>query len=89
MAMSQTERILRARMGAYSRNARADSPQAITADARQAFHSRFELQVDPDGVLDLAERRRRAEQARKAYFTGLALKSAQARRRRSAAPPGA
>lgn len=42
---------------------------------------RFEKQVDPDGELDPAERARRAEHARKSYFAGLALKSAQARRK--------
>jgi hypothetical protein len=43
---------------------------------------RFERQVDPDGTLPEAERLRRAEAARKAYFTGLAFKSAKARRER-------
>lgn len=43
--------------------------------------ARFEDEVDPDHVLSEAERRRRAEHARKAYFTRLALKSTQARRR--------
>ena len=44
---------------------------------------KFEQQVDPDGVLPPAERAQRAEHARKAYFKRLALKSAQARRRRA------
>jgi hypothetical protein len=44
---------------------------------------RFIDQVDPDRTLPEAERLRRAEHARSAYFTGLALKSAQARRRRA------
>lgn len=43
---------------------------------------KFEREVDPDGVLAPAERARRAAHARKAYFARLALKSAQARRRR-------
>jgi hypothetical protein len=38
-------------------------------------------QVDPDGVLSPAERARRAGHARKAYFTRLALRSAQAQRK--------
>jgi hypothetical protein len=42
---------------------------------------RFERQVDPDGELPPAERARRAGHARKAYFTRLALRSAQARRK--------
>jgi hypothetical protein len=54
----------------------------VTRAARAAFSDRFEREVDPDGVLDPAERARRADMARKAYFTRLALKSAQARRRR-------
>jgi hypothetical protein len=41
---------------------------------------RFVDEVDPNRVLSPPERQRRAEQARKAYFTRLALKSAQARR---------
>ncbi|WP_370332603.1 hypothetical protein [Mycolicibacterium hippocampi] len=44
---------------------------------------KFERQVDPDGTLPSAERARRAEHARKAHFQRMALKSAQARRRRS------
>jgi hypothetical protein len=38
-------------------------------------------EVDPDRELPEAERFRRAEHAKKAYFTRLALKSAQARRK--------
>jgi hypothetical protein len=62
-------------------HARYDS-RAITAPARAAFLDRFEREVDPNGTLLPAERARRAEHARKAYMTGLALKSAQARRKR-------
>jgi hypothetical protein len=43
---------------------------------------KFEKQVDPEGTLPPQERAKRAENARKAYFARLALKSAQARRRR-------
>jgi hypothetical protein len=43
--------------------------------------ARFEREVDPDGVLTLAERAKRAEHAKKAYFQRLALKSASARSR--------
>lgn len=56
--------------------------QARTAPARRAFLERFERQVDPDGNLPPAERAKRAENARKAYFQTLALKSARARRHR-------
>jgi len=81
--MTPTERVLRARLAAYVLHSTHD-PHEVTAPARRAFHERFERQVDPDGTLPPAERARRAEAARKAYFTRLALKSAQARRRRAA-----
>jgi hypothetical protein len=42
---------------------------------------RFAKQVDPDGVLPPEERAKRADSARRAYFLGLAAKSAKARRR--------
>ncbi len=64
-------------------HARNDSRQ--TSDAgRKAFLDGFERQVDPEGVLPIAERQRRAEHARKAYFTRLALKSSRARRKDAA-----
>jgi hypothetical protein len=44
---------------------------------------RFERQVDPDGVLSAEDRARLSGHARKAYFTRLALRSAQARRKAS------
>lgn len=68
-----------ARIGAYSLHAQG---KTNTAPARAAFLRRFEDEVDPDHELDPAERARRAGHARKAYFARLALKSAQARRKR-------
>lgn len=58
-------------MGANGLHSRYDSRQ-LTANARAAFNDRFVREVDPDGVLPEAERQRRAECARKAYFAGLA-----------------
>jgi hypothetical protein len=55
----------------------------VTAPAREAFLRKFEDEVDPERVLPEAERARRAEHARKAYFTRLSLKSAKARKRRA------
>lgn len=78
--LSDAERSLRARMGAHALHAKHDSRELTTA-ARKAFADRFLREVDPDGVLPVAERQRRAAHARKAYFTGLALKSARARRK--------
>jgi hypothetical protein len=63
-------------------HARHDS-RTVTANARRAFADRFEHEVDPDGVLPVAERLRRAEHARRAHMLRLALRSAQVRRRRT------
>jgi hypothetical protein len=77
---SASERVLRARLAAHSLHAQVTDPAAHTAPARRAFLDRFEREVDPDGLLPAAERQRRAEHARKAYFLRLALASAKARR---------
>ena len=76
------ERMMRGRIGAYVLHSRYDSRE-LTKAARAAFESKFERDVDPEGVLPPEERLRRAEMARKAHYARLALKSAQARRKRS------
>lgn len=76
---SPAERRLRARLAAHAMHARHDA-RDTTVNARAAFLARFEVEVDPDGILPVEERRRRAEHARRAYFTRLALASAKARR---------
>ncbi len=81
-AMS-ADRSLIARLAAHESWARTADPSARTEPARRAMLDRFERQVDSDGVLSPEERARRAEHARKAYFTRLALRSAQARRKAS------
>jgi hypothetical protein len=80
MAMSPEDRILRARIGGYARAAKYDAGE-LTAKARRGFEARFEREVDPEGVLPPVERARRAEAARKAYMTKLAMRSRAARRR--------
>ncbi len=82
-SLTPAERSLRARVAAHTLHSKVDAT-AHTAPARQAFLARFEREVDPDGVLPAEERRRRAEHLRSAYFTGLAFKSAKARRRAAA-----
>ncbi len=81
MSATPSERALRSRLAAHTKWANTEDPSSATAPARQAFNDRFEREVDPDGELPQAERVRRAENARKAYFTNLALKSAQSRRK--------
>lgn len=76
---------LQAQLAAHTSWAATNDPVARTAPARAAFMDRFEREVDPDGLLSPADRARRAENARKAYFARLALASAKARRTRGAA----
>ena len=85
--LSPAERTLRARLAAHAMHAQHDA-RATTAKARAAFLARFERQADPEGLLMLAERERRAQQLRSAYFAQLALASAKARRARRTAAGG-
>ena len=81
------ERALRARIAAHAMHGRHDARQT-TAKARAAFLASFERQADPEGRLPAAERQRRAQQLRSAYFARLALASAKARRARRPAKGG-
>jgi hypothetical protein len=85
--MNPSERALRARLAAHAMHGRNDA-RATTAKARAAFLARFERQADPEGRLPPAERQRRAQQLRRAYFARLALASAKARRARRPAAKG-
>jgi hypothetical protein len=80
-SLSPAERSLRARAAAHRLHSLHDSRE-LTTNARRAFNDRFVNQVDPDRRLPPAERLRRAECARRAYFAALAAKSARARRMR-------
>lgn len=78
----RTERILRARLAAHALHAKVSDPKAHTAPARAVFLSRFEREVDPQGILEPQERSRRAEHAKKAYFLKLAIASRGARKKK-------
>jgi hypothetical protein len=80
MSGNPSDRILRARLGGFARAAKY-SGDDLTGPARRGFEQRFLREVDPDNLLPEHERERRAEAARKAHMTKLALRSAQARRR--------
>lgn len=82
--LTPSERSMRASIAAHTSWAKTPDPAARTAPARTAALARFEREVDPDGVLPDAERIRRAEHARKAYFQQLAYRSARARRAKGA-----
>lgn len=81
-------RALRARIAAHARWAREPDRSAATAPARAASIARFEREVDPDGVLSVEERTRRAESARRAAMLRMALKSAETRKRRGSGSGG-
>jgi hypothetical protein len=74
--LTASQRSLRARAAAFSQHAQG---RTNTKAATAASMARFDRQVDPDGVLTPAERGRRAEYAKQAYFTTLALKASRAR----------
>jgi len=76
--LSPAERTLRARLGAHALHAKHDA-RLTTAAARAALLTKFEREVDPDGALTPEERQKRAEHARKAHMTRIALLAARAR----------
>jgi hypothetical protein len=75
---------LQHRSAAFARWANCSDPSAATAPARNAFHARFERQVDPDGTLPADERARRAEAAERSYMLELSRKAVAARARKKA-----
>jgi hypothetical protein len=83
--LTPAERTIRSRIAASDRWARTDDRAAATASARGGLHARFEREVDPEGVLGPDELARRVASAKTAYYSRLALKSAQARRARGRA----
>jgi hypothetical protein len=82
MTQTPAQRSLQARLAVHARLARED-PVQMTAPARRSLLDRFIKEVDPGGVLSPRERGRRAEHAKKAYFLGLARKSAAARQKKA------
>lgn len=80
--LTPTQRTTRAKIAAHTSWANTSDRAARTAPARQAAHDRFEKQVDPEGELPPRERAERAESARKAHFSALALRSALARQKK-------
>ena len=80
--LTASERSIRGRIGAYTRWANTEDRYMATRPAREGLYAKFEREVDPEGKRAPQERAKRAEFAQKAYYQRLALKSAQARRRR-------
>lgn len=74
--MSAELRTLRAKLAAHESWAKTENRSARTRNARAALEKKFLEAADGDP--------KRAESLRKAYYSRLALKSAQARARRRA-----
>lgn len=79
-ALTPAQRVLRARLGGLTTSARG---HIVTGPAHAAFAAKFYAGIPED--LPPAERDRRAEAARRLYFTGLALKSSRTRAHKKAA----
>jgi hypothetical protein len=83
MPVTDSDRSQIGKIGAYTKWSQTKDRTAATAPARAALEKKFEDAVDPNRELTQAERAKRVEYARKLYYTRLARKSAQARRRRA------
>lgn len=81
--LTPEQRVLRARIAAHTGWANTQDRTARTQPGRNAFFRRFELQVDPDGVMSEKARRKAAESAMRAHMSRLALRSSQARRQKA------
>jgi hypothetical protein len=75
LAMTPAERSLRGKIAVETSWANTENRSARTAKARQALEDKFLAEAAGDP--------KRAEHLRRAYFAQLALKSAQARRRKA------
>lgn len=82
VARDPNDRVLIARIAAAERWARVPDRTAATEPARRGLLARFEREVDPDGVLDVVERLRRAEQLRRAQLLRASRAAVAARARR-------
>jgi hypothetical protein len=83
--LTPAQRSIRASLAAHSRWAQETDRKEAMQPALNGMLARFERQVDPDGVLNPAERAKRAESAKKAYYRALQLKSSRSRGKKKAA----
>jgi hypothetical protein len=81
MALTEQQRMRRARIAAHASWANTADRKGRTAAATASFLARFEKQVDPLGVLEPEVRATMAQHARRAYMLQLAERSAAARAR--------
>lgn len=83
--MSDSDRSSIAKLASNTRWAQVGDRVAATQPARAALERKFEDQVDPDRQLDPVERAKRVKNAKSAYYTAIARKSAKSRAARTAA----
>ena len=79
MTLTPSQRAQRARIASLSRWAQTRDRAAATRAGTEGLMNRFRREVDPDGVLPVEERERRALMARRAHMSRLALRSSKAR----------
>jgi hypothetical protein len=84
MTLTPQQRSESARRAALIRWAREPDRTAATRAAREAAYSRFEAEVDPEGVLPPAERRKRALSLQAAHMIKMRL----SKRRKAWKPKG-
>lgn len=78
--LSKADRTLRAQIAANTRWGRTTDRSASTEPARRGLRAKFELEVDPDGSLDPAERDRRVDSLLMAHMQKMSLAASRARR---------
>lgn len=83
--LTAAQRSMRARIAANKRWANTTDRTAATTPAREAREEAFYREVDPDGTLAPDERRKRAKNARDAFYQQMQFKAQQTHRRRRAA----
>lgn len=81
---SSADRTLIARIAANERWATTADRTAATAPARQGLRRKFAAEVDPHGVLTVAELERRVDQRMRAHMLRMSLASKKARQARQA-----
>jgi hypothetical protein len=81
--LTPSQRRTRSRQASYTSWANTADRTARTEPGRRGMYKKFEDQVDPDRTLAPAERAKRVESARKAYFTRLAFLAVKAKRQRA------
>lgn len=79
MALSPSQRTQRARLAAHTKWARTKDRTAATQPARDGQWQRYLDQVDPDRILSVEEREKRAENARQAHMTRMSFEASKAR----------